>query len=339
MSGNQKNSFIRTTGLYLLGALLMSSLFLTSYFLIFNQITANPGKVKQMVRDSGIYQKIPAVIYDDAVDSGSTSSATLPLKSPVVRQAALDSFTPGFVQTNVENAIDGVYGWLNGQTAQPQFQIDLTSGKNNFANSLSAQLSKFPVCTPAQQAKIKNFEPFTSPCIPNGIDTSAIQTQVRQAALKSNLVAQNVVTPATIKDANGQPVFDGLKEIPRGYRLSVKLVYVFGALSLMFALGLVFGARSRRQGLKRLGRVMAAAGVFVILLPVGINWLINGIVEASKSDKVTKELVVPLVHEITKNSFRIYVISGIVYILIAVVIFIILKEMPMKLPAKIRENK
>lgn len=316
---------------------LFASLFLLAYFLVFYQVTANPGRIKRILSDSGVYQQVPSVVYDNVLKSESKHGQDIPLKSPVVRQTALATFTPDFVQTNVENSIDGVYGWLAGKTSQPQFNIDLKGAKGRFARSLSNNIGKLPKCSLSQQAKIKaeNFDAFSSPCVPPGVDIAAIKKKILGTAAKSDeLVKQDKISPITIKDKDGKPVFDNYKEIPRAYQLSVKLPYLFGVFCLILAAGLVLASQTKRDGFRKLGKVLAVAGVFVAVLPIGLSYAINKLLQTVPDSEAYKQLLLPVAHELIKANSQVYITTGVAYILIAVVIFIILKEMPVKLPSK-----
>lgn len=333
--------FFRAVLLYFLGTGLFFMLFVLAYFIVFTQISAKPDKVKQILSSSGIYQKIPAVVYDDAVDSGSTSSASLPLKDAAVRQAALDTFSPGLVQKNIESALDGTYGWLDGITSQPEFNIDLKDAKDNFAKSLSGQAGKrlegLSVCTEAQLRKIKQIDPFTIPCLPPGVSIGSLKKQVLQSAKgDDNFLKDTKFTPASLKDDSGKPVFDSYPDIPKAYQISLKLPYVLAVLCIIFGTSIVFISATKSDGFKKLTRLLAIAGIFVILAPIGIGRLTDSLLKTSSSDSVTTELVTPVVKELNNATSKVYYVMGAVYILLAIGAFLLYKKI---LPAEEKKVK
>ncbi len=328
--------FFRGIAVYLLGTALFFTLFLLAYFFVFSRVTANPDQVKSILRNSGAYHKIPEVIYDNSVDSNSTTSASIPLKSPLVRQAALDSFNPDFVQKNIENVIDGTYDWLGGQSNEPKFEVNLKEVKDNFAKSLSESASRrlkdLPVCSAKQMQKIKEIDAFSSPCLLPGTDVNKLKKQVLAAAKGSdNFLKETKISPSTFKDSDGQPVFDNYPDIPQAYQLGVKMPYILAVLCILMIAGLVFMHDKREEGLTQAGKLLAAAGVLIAFIPFLINHLANGILRSGPDDKVVAELAMPIVHEFAKTAGKFYFIAAAIYILLAAAAFY--------LAWKISENK
>lgn len=318
----------RAIAAYLLGTFLFFALFLTAYSLVFRQITASPDRVKQILSDSGVYSKIPGVIYDNSVDSGGTSSASIPLKDSVVRQAALDTFDPSFVQKSFESIIDGTYGWLKGQTDQPEFSIDLKKEKELFAKNLAEQtgerLKSLPACSPSQLKKIKAIDPYELACLPPGLDISAVKKEVRSTAANSdNLLKQTKIDPTTIKDSAGKPMYLNYADLPKSYENALKLPYLAVSLCLLLGAGVVFIRKDRREGLHKLGQILLVSGFFVALAPMAINHLVGSVLNSSSDDQIISQIVKPVAGELGKAASKVYLVVGAVYVLLATAIYII----------------
>lgn len=327
--------FFRGTAAYLLATALFFMLFILAYFLVFYQVTANPARVKQALKDSGVYERIPAVIYDNSVDSNSTTSASIPLKSPVVRQAAIDTFNPVFVQKSAENLIDGTYGWLDGQTNAPQFTIDLKAAKDNFARVLSERLGKLPKCSAEQQAKIKKFDAFSSTCLPAGIDVAAAKKEVvKETANSDNFLKETKIDASTFKDSDGKPVFDNYSEVPKTYQAALRIPYIAGAICLLLGAGVVYASKTRREGLKKLSKLLVISGFFVALVPIAVSHLIENILKSSADDKIASELIGPVVSELSRTTSKVYFAVGAIYVLLAVAVFVLLDKIKPAKPVK-----
>lgn len=316
--------------MYILGTFLFFSLALLAYFLVFTQVTANPDKVKKILADSGVYQKVPSVIFDDSVDSGSTSSASIPLKDTGVRDVALETFTPGFVQKNVENLLDGTYDWLRGSTASPDFSLDLKEAKQQFAVNLgklaAARLKRLPVCPDPQP---KEVDPLTTPCRPAGADIKALQKQVRVTAANSdNFLKETKIDASTLKNGDGQPLFDKSSKLPEAYQKALRLPYLTGLVCLLLGGAIILISRTRHDGLKRLGKLLLISGVFVILAPFAINHLITSALQASPDDNVAAKLLVPVIQELNRVTSKVYFVVGAVYILLAAAAFLAVRKLP-----------
>lgn len=331
--------FFRKITVYFLATGLFFLLFSLAYFLVFSQVTAQPAKVKQILRDSGVYQKITPVIYDDSVNSDSAGADTVPLKNPMVRRAALDAFSPGFVQKNVESAIDGAYGWLEGSIDQPEFVIELKGAKDRFAESLSVQAGKrlkaLPICTAAQLSKIKRIDPYTVPCLPPGTDINALKKQIlSEAGQSDDLLKDTKITPFSVKDESGKPVFDDSSSIPKNYQLSLKAPYILAALCLLMAAGIIYVCATKKDGLKKLWKIFLAAGIFVGLVPFALGQVIEVLPQAAPNNTVMAELVTPVAREFNEAASKVYFITAAAYILLAVGIFLILRKMRPKIAGK-----
>jgi hypothetical protein len=328
-------SFLRGITTYLLGTFLFFALFILAYFMAFSRVSANPGQVKHALAESGVYKKIPAVIYDNSVDSEATTSASIPLKSPVVRQAAIDTFNPMLVQKSTESLIDGTYGWLEGKTNTPQFTIDLKAAKDDFAESLSTRLSKLPKCSAKQQGRIHQFDPYSAECIPAGTNAIALKKEIyKQTANSDNFLKETKIDASTLKDSEGKPIFMSYSDIPTTYQAALKVPYLAALASLLLGIGLVYTSRTKRTGVEKAAKILVISGFFIVLVPIGVNHLINSLLKSSGNDKVASDIVGPVVNELSKATSKVYFITGAIYVLLAIAIFMLADKLGPETAAK-----
>lgn len=324
---------------YLLSTFLFFMLFILAYFLAFARVTANPAQVKHALAQSGVYKDIPAIIYDNSVDSGATTSASIPLKSSVVRQAAIDTFSPAFVQKSVESVIEGTYGWLDGETNAPQFTIDLKTAKDDFAKSLSDRLSKLPKCTAKEQARMKQFDPYASACLPAGTDVRALKKEIyKETANSDNFLKETKIDASTIKDSDGKPLFDSYSDIPKTYQTALKIPYLAALACLLLSTGLVFASRTKKEGAEKVGKILVISGFFVVLVPIAVSHLIGSLLKSSGNDKVASDIVGPIVSELSKATSKVYFVTGAIYVLLAIAIFMLADKLEPK-PAVKKQGK
>src|SRR5438094_446213 len=79
----------------------------------------HPSQTKTLIHQSGLYQAIIPSQVGQAVKSNS-ALANLPLDNPKI-QAVLDkSLDSSKVQTEGDQAVDGIYSWLEGKSPQPR---------------------------------------------------------------------------------------------------------------------------------------------------------------------------------------------------------------------------
>lgn len=306
-----------------MGVGLLFLLIITAYLMVFAQVTTNPDKMKRLLGDSGLYEKMPAVIYDDAVKSESTVSASIPLKDQEVRQAALEVFNPGFVQQNIETVIDSTYSWLEGKTDQPEFSIDIQDAKNQFATSVSDKLEKrlqaLPPCTLSQLRQIENTDDlFSLQCLPPGSDIASMKSQFSSSVANSDeFLKETKINPDTFKDENSQSLFDTSQDIPQTYQFSKKLPYILMVVIAVISTLIVFISTSRREGIIKLIKTFLIAGMFVLLIPLVLNSLADILLGASANNDVTAQLAKPIINAFNAEAAKIYYVMGGLYVLLA----------------------
>ena len=111
------------------------------------RLLVHPKMVKQIVSDSGVYSTIIPSLLDQQGKQNS-GSGDISLTDPAVKSAATAAFSPQLLQTSTENIIDGVYHWLDGKVATPDFKIDLSSTKTTFANQVAQAAANRAITLP-----------------------------------------------------------------------------------------------------------------------------------------------------------------------------------------------
>src|SRR5579872_1207340 len=115
-------SFGRRVALFFVGGLFSLLLFLLALDIGLIRIVGQPQSIKGILNDSGIYNSIvPGLLSENKQIS--SSGGSVPLSDPVVHSAAESTLTPAFLRTNVNQAIDSIYAWLDGKVAQPGFSL------------------------------------------------------------------------------------------------------------------------------------------------------------------------------------------------------------------------
>lgn len=296
-----------------------------AYFIAFTQVTAKPDTVKDILRGSGIYRKVPSVVYDQSVRSNSNSKADIPLKSPIVRSAAMDAFTPEFVQNNIENAIDGVYGWLQGDKSQPEFKIETGSVRKRFADSLSrrvaTRLKKLPVCTAGQMQTPSQINPYTAACLPAGTDADAYARDIRQAAGSKKFIKDIDFSPSSLKDPGGNQLVGNASKLPEAYQAALNLPYILAGLALVLGAAVVYVSRTRSDGFKKLSLTLGVAGIFALMIPFGFRTVTDTYLKSASNSTVVTELAGPVLKEFNKNTAKVYYVTGGAYLVLSVAAF------------------
>jgi hypothetical protein len=267
-------------GLSILSPLFVLLLFATAFDIGFVQTATHPATVKRLVAESGIYNSVVSNALAQT-KSISTSYGSIPTSDPAIQSAARVSLSPRYIQQSTEAAIDDIYDWLNGQTAQPNFNIDLSGAKilfaNNIADSTQKRLSALPACTTAQSlafAQSGSFDAYSAACLPKGVSPAAIAEQVKTGIVnQQDFLATTDLTAANVKTGgSGQSVFSGqLAGAPKQYQRAKKTPAILIILTVLIGVGVVFLSRTWPIGLRHAGISLLIVGLIMLVFSWGLN--------------------------------------------------------------------
>lgn len=311
-------NIVRRVGLLLFGALLSASLWALAIDVSASKIVGNSTELKSLVAKSGIYNSVASGLLDQT-KSQSGGYGDLTLTDPLVSKAAEDAFGPVLIQTNVEKFIDGTYAWLNGKTAQPSFEIDLTSAKSTFADGVATaakqKAATLPTCTTSSASS--SFDPFSATCLPKGTTADMAATQAKSTILYGNGFLDNPVIKASdVKDSNsGQNFFEKNNKIPQYFQDSKKAPIALGVLALIFALIIMVQKDTRRKGIRSVSTTILGIGIVLLIFATLFDKSLNdSILKSIKIDNnaVLQSNIRTLVQDIfNKLSNSLYLIGGI----------------------------
>jgi hypothetical protein len=318
--------FVRRALLTIFGASLPLLLLATAVNFSILRIVGSPGPVKQILSESGIYNSVVGNALDQAKKS-SGGSSEVSLTDPAIKNAAEESFNPHVVQDSSEKVIDGVYGWLDGKSSKPDFSIDLSDAKNNFAEKVGqaakTKAATLPVCTSAPTTT----DPFSATCIPPGVTPAQVGEQAKNDVLKGQgFLEHPVVTANSFKSATGNDsVFDGkLKNAPKQFQRAKKTPFILAGLTILAMLAIVFLSATKRKGLRHVGITLALVGALMLAIAWGLNRVVAQnitpkiIVENKVLQNSVRTLATDLAHRIDQN----YWIFGIAYTLLGLILII-----------------
>ncbi len=270
----------RRMAVSLLGSILALSLLGLVWTHVANATLRNQTTVKGWLNQSGIYDKLVTSVLDENSETPE-ESANVPLDDPRVREIANEAFNPAYVQQNVERVVDGVYGWLDGTTAEPSFSVDLNDAKQRLADGLgkyaTERAASLPPCSAAESRQLAaegSANVLSATCLPIGVTPEQAGAQLRDEVLANDTLVNNPVLNGGIKvERDGQSLsltdVPELKAVKSAYQFGAWLPYVFiGAVLASFA-GVVFLSSTKRKGLTIAGIIVLVCGVIV-----GVNWFV-----------------------------------------------------------------
>lgn len=241
----------------------------------------NRETVKTWLSEGGFYDKVVDIVLEStSKDAYEEGEETFAVSDPKVQAIARDSFSPAFLQENMEKFLDGMYGWLDGDTANPEFVIDLSQAKQRMADGLANYATEraagLPACTPDQLEGLNDgFDPLTAPCLPPGVSPAQAGAATSEKVLSEDFLVENTLSGEDLKvNDNGQQASlndSQLGRLPAAYKLATYGPYVFGVLALLLATAVFFLSPTKRLGVRRLGIVFLTSGIILGLTFLAFN--------------------------------------------------------------------
>lgn len=306
-------NILRRLGLAVLAVVLFLSLLSTAWSHIAVTTLGNRATVKTWLNESGFYDHIVESVLDnvnknsEADEGGGESNQQIPVDDPQVQAVVATAFSPDFLRENVEKVLDGTYSWLEGDTAKPEFMIDLTEAKQRLADGLgnyaATRAASLPVCTPEQTAALTSsgFDSLSAPCLPPGVDPQAAGAEIRNEIMTNeDFLKQTSFSGDDIKvTSEGQEVAvdqaEEFRRVQQSYKLATYWPYGAALVAILSAVGVIFLSATRRKGIRRAGIILLVAGIFLGISYSGFtqlsNWANKQALDVGGSSTVSEELI------------------------------------------------
>jgi hypothetical protein len=306
----------------------------------FNNNLSHPDKLESWLVSSKIYDHLVSAILDQAQKSSANNggSGTISLSDPAVKQAAGKAFSPELLRSSANTILDSNYNWLAGKKARPDFNIDLSSAKQNFAKLVgqyaTTHLGNLLVCSTAQLTQIQiPIDPLSVNCRPVTLNPQDEGARVAQEINNnSDFLSDPIITAGslnqTLKSNQSQPYYQKLSRVPGIYQIGLKLPWILGGLALLSTLGIVFIAPQRRRGVRRVGVVLLEAGLILIAVKFVADTLVNKfegkVFRGNTLASQLKQSISDLLHQIETQLAKTDLWFGIFFLVVAILIFVIL---------------
>lgn len=305
-----------------------------------NRNFSNPEQIKTWLTESKIYDNaVSAVLNSTQEDKDKTGSdGSISLKDPIVQKAAQEAFSPEVVKVSVNTFIDSNYAWLSGKTATPEFKIDLTQAKEDFATkvgtAVQTRLAGLTVCTAEQQAQLQiPVNVMTVTCRPATLDPATEGARIAQEIRSSDFLTNPVLTADTLArdpKSTAKPYYVTVAKAPQVYQAAQKAPAVLALIALISALLIIFIASPRRKGWRRIASVLLVAGILLIASKFAAELGVSRIQrEAANSKSVISQLKQPtndLVDHVASKLTETNLYFGIGYVTLAIIIYIVLRK-------------
>ena len=329
---------LRKLGLWLTGGflrfLLLAAAIVGTVVMVFGTST----HIKQVLKDSNVYGTfVDGVIQEIRKNPETKTDASLPINDPIFQQSIKNSFTPEFLQATTENVVDGTYNWLTGKVKQPDFRIDITTQKQQFASSIGdyavVKLNALPVCTRTQLLQmIGDIDPFNAVCRPANLDVAAQKQKIINDLMTNKDFLNNtaITTDSLQKDSDGKTFFQQQTIVPELYGWMSLSPYLLIGISILSAGAIVFLHRTKRKGFRTVGFILAETGAFLTIISFLSMWFYQnasqpgGAIDKSLASSSFRPTISKVLESITNLVNSRLMLFGVVYACIGLIIFAVL---------------
>jgi hypothetical protein len=295
----------------------------------------HPAKLENWLSQSNLYDHFVSNAIDQSQKSTGNQSGSVSLGDTVVKQAAESAFSTQLLQKDVNTFLDSNYAWLQGKTSTPNFTIDLSGAKQNFANAVGQYVTTYsanlPVCSSAQLAKDQNIDPLAAVCLPQGVNAQAAGAQVtQQLTSSSGFLSNPVITASSInpnQNSHSQPYYQRVSQLPKIYRLATKLPLALGGLAVLITLAIVFIAPRKRKGVRRVAAVLVVSGIVLVVIKFAADYAVKKVEHQVFNNANIGQLQQSLTNfaqRVESSLVKTDMIFGIAFIAAALIIFGIL---------------
>jgi len=244
---------------------------------------SNEAKTSSVLNSTSLYQDFLNKVTseaDQSFNSSQSSALNSELKKAVtaaIPQSEFNNYVKTFVKAN--------YSWLQGNTATPEFNIDLSANKTAFATKISdyvnQNLSSLPECDAVQLLQISAvaFNPLTLACRPESLSSTQAASQVKSEVNDSSVfLANTVITPSSLNANNnntGNAYYVSIVKAPKLYKWAMRGPYIFAVTSLLSILLVYVCIRKRRKRVKVIGYIILASGLVLLLARLSSNHIVT----------------------------------------------------------------
>ncbi|MDQ3158546.1 MAG: hypothetical protein M3P98_00195 [bacterium] len=275
--------------LWLAGFLLGPMLILFVGIWGLNRTIGSPEHVKDVSRETQIYETISNFIIDEIKDqSGSVGDDKL------LQQVVSDTVNPNNLEGVTVNAVDVAYDILDGTTDPKDFTIDVSELSNTLIANTKVQLKEklltLDPCTSFNPPKSVN--PFEFNCLPFGDDVNAYVEMAIMLMKQENVVLKtgeinintlNLDDGEKASKAEVEKNIETLRNVSSFYQGIQKIYWMAIIITLISTVLVVVLSKEFIRGLKRVGLIYFLNGVLIVAIAAVTSYSVDKII-SNKDD-------------------------------------------------------
>ena len=261
------------------GFILRSLLFFGFTLLAASLVLGSKSGIKETLLSVNAYDRFSQALIDSGAESSKNDPASIPFSDPQVAKVIKDSFGPMQLEQISETIIDSGYAWLDGDTPELQFSINLAENKERLARGLSNyaldRLQSLPACTTLPtESNIYRLN-----CRPAYLDLNQQRDQLYKTILNDeSFLKDTTFSQADLpKTESGQTFSESYAKVPQYFSYFRASPYILLGICALMSLIIIFLSKNRRSGVKYISTSLLSTGVFLSITPIIYTYVLPAI--------------------------------------------------------------
>ncbi|MBI3983815.1 hypothetical protein HY346_00785 [Candidatus Microgenomates bacterium] len=257
------------------------------------QLLTDKDSLLGIIQDQRLYETVKAnalnIPIETAQKEGGEAAAQNLAGLEIYRQLFDDYLTYATYQRITSEFAEGMYQWLDGTLAQPDFKIRLADSPAAFkklvADLLITRYNSFPLCT--DQAA--TTDPFAAECRDPNLKTSQLRSLI-ETELKASDFSQAIDQASISSDdlfKNADPNF--MLDFPRYFRLANLLPWLLLSTILLLSALMYLTIWHAKSALKKIGWTWLIPSALMLLAAISWWQLDSQVIKRLQSGSMTAE--------------------------------------------------
>lgn len=239
-----------------------------------DQTIGKPDQTKALLHKSGVYQAVVPSAVADAAKNNPTL-ASLPLDNPTIQKALAKSYNSQKIEAEGDQAVDGIYAWLDGDSKQPKISIDVAPDTAALAQAASDYAGSLPPCGAGQTAAAFLSDPLSATCLPAGVSKDSVRTFIAsQIVGNPALTSIPPITQDDIKVMGDMTIMDSFASAPWWYHWTKQLPMISIIVASVCSL-LLLAVLSPLRGAKSISKHFLSVGIVLGLSAFLLAWALS----------------------------------------------------------------
>lgn len=229
--------------------------------------------IKSVMDESGIYDQFIDSVLTTAANESQGQEDALPFGDEKLQQIANETFSPTVLKNASEQVIDAVYDWAEGSTDTLIFEVNLQPQADTFIERLSNyavdRYNSLPDCGALDRVNVTVFNITCKPAgsTPEIIKQASIEDLQQVDLINSPVYSdEDLFSEATTRE--------DVAFVPTAFKTAKIAPYLTIAVVVVAGIIYVLLHRSKRRGVKRLGRDLLTNALFIAMLTVVFGFLL-----------------------------------------------------------------